>query len=140
MNMATKLVARDSAKAAADCTALVVDNDELVRMGTVMMAQDLGFNIKSAPDGPSALVLIDGGKLPDLLITDYDMPGMTGVELAKTITGHRPDVDVLIMTGHDVLDEHLPEEWKILHKPFTTARLKEVLEAFGIQSGTPATL
>lgn len=138
MNIATKLVG-NLPRYASDCTALIVDNDELVRLGTVMMVGDLGFSLKSAPDGPSALVLIDSGNLPDLLITDYDMPGMTGVELGRTITDHRPDVDVLIITGHDALDEDLPAQWKILHKPFTTARLKETLEAFGIQSETCAT-
>lgn len=126
-------------KQASDCTALVVDNDELVRLGTIVMAREIGFDIKTAPDGPSALVLIDGGKLPDVLITDYDMPGMTGVELAKTITAQRPDVDVLIMTGFHTLDEDLPDQWQVLHKPFTSAKLKDTLETFGIQSAARAT-
>ncbi len=125
-------MASSQPREASDCTALVVDNDELVRLGTVVMAREIGFSIKTAPDGPSALVLIDGDKLPDVLITDYDMPGMTGVELAKAIAEQRPDVDVLIVTGHDTINEQLPDRWKILHKPFTSATLKDTLETFGI--------
>ena len=98
------------------------------------MARQLGFNIKTASDGPSALMLMDGGKLPNLLITDYDMPGMTGVELAKTITRRRADVDVLIITGHDKLDEELPDKWQLLHKPFTAMTLAHTLESFGIKT------
>ena len=127
-------------RVASNCTALVVDDDELVRLGTVIMMRDIGFTLNTAPDGASALVLVDGGKLPDVLITDYDMPGMTGIELAKTLTEQHPEVDVLIVTGHDRIDDVYPKRWKILHKPFTSAALKLSLAAFGIQSAARAML
>ena len=125
---------------ASNCTALVVDDDVLIRLGTVLMVREIGFTLNTAPDGPSALALIDGGKRPDVLITDYDMPGMNGIELAKTLTEQHPEVDVLIVTGHDRIDEVLPKRWKILHKPFTSAALKLSLAAFGIQSAARAML
>lgn len=121
-------------RTASNCTAFVVDDDALVRLGTEVMVREIGFTLNTAPDGPSALALIDGGKMPDVLITDYDMPGMTGIELAKILTEQQPDVDVLIVTGHDTIDEVLPKRWKILHKPFTSAALKIALATFGIQS------
>lgn len=121
-------------RTASNCTAFVVDDDELVRLGTEVMVREIGFTLNTAPDGPSALALIDGGKMPDVLITDYDMPGMTGIELAKILTEQQPDVDVLSVTGHDTIDEVLPKRWKILHKPLTSAALKIALATFGIQS------
>ena len=131
------MVARKN-REASDCTAMVVDDDALVRLGTITMARKLGFALDTAPDGPSALALIDGGKMPDILITDYDMPGMTGVELARNVTDQREDVDVLIVTGHTTLPEVLPERWKILRKPFTLAEFTRKLQSFGIQSAVPA--
>jgi CheY-like chemotaxis protein len=124
-------------KEAASCTALVVDNDELVRLGTVVMLREIGFTMMTAPDGPSGLVLIDAAKMPDILVTDYEMPGMNGIELATTITSKSPGVHVLIVTGHNDLGQDIPGHWQVLQKPFTSLEMQSALEIFGIRTGQP---
>lgn len=127
-------MASNRIKEAAECTALVVDNDELVRLGTVVMLREIGFTLMTAPDGPSGLVLIEGAKMPDILVTDYEMPGMNGVELASQITGKNPDVHVLIVTGHSDLGQAIPDHWQVLQKPFSRTEMKSALERFGIRA------
>ena len=121
-------------KQAISCTALVVDNDELVRLGTVVILREIGFTLMTAPDGPSGLVLIESAKMPDILVTDYEMPGMNGVELARIITDKSPGIHVLIVTGHNDLGQEIPDHWQVLQKPFTNMEMQSALEIFGIRA------
>ena len=59
-------------------TALLVDDEELVRMSTADMLSDLGYRVVDAGSGPEeALQLLSDGLRPNLLVTDHLMPGMT---------------------------------------------------------------
>ena len=62
---------------------LVVDDDALINMSTVDMIEDLGHTVLEAYSGKEALEILRSGKQIDALVTDYAMPGMTGVELAS---------------------------------------------------------
>ncbi len=65
-------------------TILLVVDEELVREGTADMLVDLGYSVVQAGSGAQASEMMRTGLRPDLLITDYAMPSMTGVELART--------------------------------------------------------
>ena len=109
-------------------TVLVVDNDPLVRLGTVVMLKELGYAPVAAYDAPNALSLLSGGVGADILVTDYSMPGMTGVGLAWSVAKDHPAMRILIMTGHDRLDEALGDGWSLLSKPFTSGELRNALD------------
>jgi CheY-like chemotaxis protein len=82
-------------------TILVVDDEPLVRMVTVEVLQDLGYNVLEAEDGPSALRLVTACPEIDLLLTDVGLPnGMNGRQLADAIRAPRPDLPVLFVTGY----------------------------------------
>lgn len=106
---------------------LVVDNDPLIRLGTVFMLRENGLNAESADSARHAHGLIEGGFVPDLLITDYAMPGGNGVALAYEIAGLNPDLRVLIVTGQSSIDEPLRDAWRVLTKPFTSAELYDAI-------------
>jgi CheY-like chemotaxis protein len=80
-----------------------VDDDQLVLTSIAAMLEDLGYTAMQAEDGQTALELLRGGVQVDLVITDYAMPGMTGIQLAEELRRTQPRLPVLLMTGYAVL-------------------------------------
>ena len=101
-------------------TVLLVDDEELVRESTADMLDRLGYDVVQSSGGADALELLAGSNTIDALVTDYLMPGMTGRELAKQARRDRPDLPVLLITGHTRLDEIEPDFPRI-EKPFRQA-------------------
>ena len=98
-------------------TALLVDDEELVRISTADMLDDLGYTVVEAGSAEEALRLIGDGLVPDVLVTDHLMPGMSGAQLARRLKADRPALPVLIVSGYaDVegVDPDVPR----LTKPF----------------------
>jgi DNA-binding NtrC family response regulator len=106
---------------------LVVDNDALVRLGTIVMLREMGFAPRSADALASAVALAATNGPPDILVTDYAMPGGSGVDLARQLQSQNADLRVLIVTGHDKIDDPLDPHWMILQKPFTGSELREAI-------------
>ena len=98
-------------------TALLVDDEELVRISTADMLSDLGYRVVDASSAEEALRLLKEGLSPDLLVTDHLMPGMTGAELARRIRRHHPDLPVLLVSGYAEVDSHAADLPR-LTKPF----------------------
>ena len=77
---------------------VVDDTDHVRRMLTTMLAVD-GFEVVGgASDGPSAITAVDDGT-PDVVVIDYKMPAMDGLETARRIRERRPDQHVIIYTA-----------------------------------------
>ena len=107
---------------------LAVDDDELVLTNTIAMLDDLGHTGIAAPSGNKALDILRKEAPVDLVITDYAMPQMTGLQLAAAIKKEWPELPVIIATGFAEMDEpenepRLPR----LAKPFTEAELANEL-------------
>ena len=98
-------------------TALLVDDEDLVRASTADMLIDLGWKVVEADSAEAALQVIKTAPAPDLLITDHLMPGMTGAELARCTHAVRPELPVLIVSGFADVDGIAPELPR-LTKPF----------------------
>jgi PAS domain S-box-containing protein len=115
--------ASSTVPAAPPSTILVVDDDALILMSTVSMLDDLGHTTIEAGSGTAALDILKSGQAVDLLLTDYAMPGMTGLELARSAQELRPNLKILLATGYAELPEgavlHLPR----LAKPYTQDQL-----------------
>jgi PAS domain S-box-containing protein len=97
--------------------ALLVDDEEAVRLSTAEMLADLGYDVIEASSAEEALRLIGKGAQVQLVITDHLMPGMTGTDLAHAIRERRPDVAVLILSGYADVDGVAPNLPR-LTKPF----------------------
>jgi PAS domain S-box-containing protein len=104
-------------------TVLLVDDEALVRASTADMLTELGYDVVEADSGHGALALIDL-RLPDLVITDHLMPGLSGTDLALILATERPGLPVLIVSGYAELDG-LPADLPRLTKPFRQADLAE---------------
>lgn len=107
-------------------TALLVDDEPLVRMNTSDMLIDLGFVVVEAATAEEALQLVRSGAIPEVLITDHLMPGMTGAELAEEIRGIIPDLPVIVVSGYAEFAGVAPDLPR-LAKPFRNAELAEAL-------------
>ena len=108
---------------------LVVDNDALVRLGTMVMLREMGFAPVSADALTSALEQVELHGEPDILVTDYEMPGGSGVDLARILHSRNAGLHVLFVTGHDRVADTLEPQWRILQKPFTGQELNEAITA-----------
>ena len=76
---------------------LLVDDDEHVLHTLAEALVDIGHELLCAPNASQALGSLDDC---ELIITDVRMPGMDGLELLSTIRGRRPDLPVVLITGH----------------------------------------
>ncbi len=99
-------------------TLLFVDDDFLIRLSTVSLLEDLGYTVIPAGSGAEALELLREGKEIDLLITDYAMPGMTGMQLAQSARALRPGLRILLATGYADLPARAALDLPRLSKPY----------------------
>jgi CheY-like chemotaxis protein len=78
--------------------ALVVDDEPLVRQLVATVLRRKGWSVFEAEDGSIALSVAPDSL--DLLVTDYDMPVVTGVALARTLRERQLGLPVLVISGH----------------------------------------
>lgn len=117
-----------------DMKILVVDDFSTMRRIIKNLLRDLGFsNADEADDGNSALPMLKTGKY-DFLITDWNMPGMTGIDLLRNIRADDAlkNLPVLMVTAEAKRDQIVAAAQAGVNgyvvKPFTAAVLKEKIE------------
>jgi CheY-like chemotaxis protein len=106
-------------------TLLLVDDDFLIGLSTATLLEDLGHTVIKATSALDALSILRHGKPIDLLITDYAMPGMTGLRLAEEARRLRPDLPILLATGYADLPTSAALELPRLSKPYQQRQLAE---------------
>lgn len=117
-----------------DMKILIVDDFSTMRRIIKNLMRDLGFtNTAEADDGSTALPLLQNGNF-DFLVTDWNMPGMTGIELLKAVRAddRLKDMPILMVTA-EAKREQIVEAAQAgvngyVVKPFTAAVLKEKIE------------
>jgi two-component system, cell cycle sensor histidine kinase and response regulator CckA len=92
----------------------------------VRILQSHGYEVRDAADAEQALPLLEDEPF-DLLLTDVVMPGMSGAELAALAQDRRPDLRVVLMSGHTedvILREGVREgDVGFVQKPFSQESL-----------------
>ena len=104
-------------------TILLVDDDPLISDSTAYLLEDLGHEVIEADSGANALAVLRSGKKVDLLITDYSMPKMTGMQLAHAARELRPDLPIVIATGYADLPSGSTLDIVRLRKPYQQHQL-----------------
>lgn len=98
-SFARTYTARKRVQPARPETALVVDDEELVRKFVERVLREAGYQTATASDGPEALEVAAKLESCDILVTDLMMPQMTGDELARRVRCTTPGIKVLYLTG-----------------------------------------
>lgn len=108
---------------------LVVDDDDGVRRFVAEGLETFGYHIKQASSGTDAIALLDIA-IPDIMIVDFAMPGMTGIELAELVRGRAPDLPIIMVTGY--AEEGVSADTSlithIIRKPFKIDALVDAVE------------
>ena len=113
---------------------LVVDDFSTMRRIVKNLLRDLGFtNISEADDGSTALPMLQGGDF-DFVVTDWNMPGMQGIDLLKAIRADArlAHIPVLLITAEAKKEQIVMAAQAGVNgyivKPFTAATLKTKLD------------
>jgi len=113
---------------------LIVDDFSTMRRIIKNLLRELGFNnTHEADDGSTALPMLQNGDF-DFLITDWNMPGMTGLDLLKAVRADPKlkDLPVLMVTAEAKRDQIIEAAQAGVNgyivKPFTAQTLKEKIE------------
>lgn len=122
---------------------LVVEDDMPMRSVIARMLQNSGFKVTSVGDAEQALEEVKEHKF-DLLLTDIVMPGMDGIELARTVSKENPNMQIVFISGFASVakqDKEFPhKKTKLLSKPFNLRDMvSEVKTILGVIDETPVT-
>ena len=100
---------------------LFVDDDPAIVDAILMMLKGEGFRVRAASNGDDALAHIENGFHPDILVSDYRLPGYSGIEVVRRVRQKtREDLPTIIMTGDTSAREIRAENLahcEILYKP-----------------------
>ena len=113
-------------------TALLVDDEELIRNSTADMFAEPGYAVAEANSGEEVLRLSEGGRAFDVLVTDYLMPGLSGTELARAVQERYPGGPVLVLPGYADVEGFAPALPRLVKafKPIDlAAKLREMRSA-----------
>lgn len=112
---------------------LLVDDDAAVLDSMKLLLGLSGFDVDTANAPNDALKMLEDGHSPDVLISDYRLPVMNGVELIKQVRAKtHPNVPVILMTGDTSADEIRTDgvaNCHIVHKPTNTKALIELIRS-----------
>jgi len=111
---------------------LAVDDEPTVRRIMARTLAQHGGEVREAESAPEALGIIES-EMPDVLVTDISMPGMTGIQLVETLRARRLDVPVLFVSGAE-LDAReqasiVALNARLLRKPFDMVELARAVQA-----------
>jgi two-component system cell cycle sensor histidine kinase/response regulator CckA len=109
-------------------TLLVVDDDNSVLQVVVAILKDANFRVFSAESGATAIKLAGETELEiHLLLSDVDMPQMSGPDLGTALKKTRPAIRVMLMSGGNNGLLVLSYGWAYLQKPFMGVKLVQMV-------------
>jgi CheY-like chemotaxis protein len=109
-------------------TILVVDDDPAILKFVSRLLVEGDYHVLTARSGKAALQQSKDYKGEiDLLLSDFQMPVMSGIELATQMSVDRPQLKVLMMSGFAGGTLVLNEGWHFLAKPFVPAQLRALI-------------
>lgn len=123
---AGKLVTKEEVAPVRGKTVLVVDDDAVVRAAAVDMLESYGFDVLFSASGSDALGIIGSARPVDLILADFRMGGMNGIELVRQARLLKPHIKAILISGFgDVKNRVQDEQITVLQKPL---RAEELLQ------------
>ena len=109
---------------------LVVDDNDFIRIDVSKMLSRIGYEVSSADSGETGLIVFLKNQF-DIVLSDYEMPGMDGVAFACSVKKTSPRTRVVIMTGagkETVFSRKSTAVDEVISKPFTLAEIDETIQ------------
>lgn len=111
---------------------LVVEDNSIERKITSACIEDLNYEVIEASDGSNAIDILEKNKV-DVIVTDINMSGMSGVELIAVCKKNFPNIPVIAMSGYIDIEEYSRtlQEYKVFaafNKPINLEKLGMALE------------
>jgi CheY-like chemotaxis protein len=110
---------------------LIVDDDPTVRSVVSEMLSELGHDVSTADSGEKGLRIFFKNKF-DIVVSDYEMPGMNGVALSTRIKEWSPSTPVVLITGvgkESILSQETDSVDRILFKPFNLSEIDKAIRS-----------
>ncbi|HWA57764.1 MAG TPA: ATP-binding protein [Gemmatimonadales bacterium] len=110
---------------------LLVDDEEALRVMGAKILRRLQYTPVVVTGAAEALRLLEAGQPVDILVTDYSMPGLSGIDLAQRAIKLRPDLPIVLLTGYGLITS--PDQLRgdgiraVLPKPVALRALAETL-------------
>ncbi len=118
--------------APADASILIIDDDDVARLVLRHQLATLGYGVVEAQSAAEGLEILSN-RAVDLIISDYDMPGMSGVELLRDL-GPDPETPFVLLTGFANIEEFRDDSDAVgrmaqfLTKPVSSSALAALLD------------
>ena len=126
------VASEDSVKSSHAGRILFVEDDLDQLQTTPRLLETFGFEVEAVAESGQAVTLMAANPQRfDLLITDYDMPGLNGVELIEVIRKYAPDLPVLMVSGREEAAgaaAGLPGEVSVVIKPYDKSELQSKIQ------------
>ena len=108
---------------------IIVDDNPHISELLAFMISSIGYQVNTFEHPDHALAHMEEADIkPHVLITDYNMPGMTGYELHKKTIQHAPDVNTIVISGRP-LDKQVGD-LHFMQKPFNPDHIIKLIETF----------
>ncbi len=112
-------------------TILLVEDEPIVLEFLADNIRSFGYDVIEAPDAESALSMLQEGKAVDLVVTDMNLPGMSGIELLGEVKRACPAVPVILMTGHCSIESFIQTKsrgvFAYINKPVEAEELERII-------------
>lgn len=118
--------------------ALIVDDSRAIRRIIRDMMHNLGYEVDEAADGIEALRRLEEIELPDILLIDWNMPEMNGIELITAVRAVKKYADIpIMMVTTETEMERMAQAFvaganEYVMKPFDQATIADKLQLLGI--------
>ena len=112
---------------------LFVEDDEDQLQTTPRLLEGMGCRVTPQGDPDDAVTLVESGDHDfDLVITDYDMPGLSGTQLAERLALSAPDLPIILVSGREdavTAAENMPNIRRVIIKPYDKHDLAEAINS-----------
>jgi two-component system NtrC family response regulator len=113
-------------------TVLVLDDEQENLRTYEEILRDMDYHVLLQPDGGSALALLREDAPVDLIITDFRMPGMNGIEFITELRHSRPFVPVIMITAYGNIETYLHSVslgvFEYVHKPVNKEEFERIVK------------
>lgn len=110
---------------------LVIDDDPFILSLNAEHLEFFGYSVLTAESGEDAIELVRSGGSPDIVLTDYSMPGLNGEATVRALRELMPKLPAIVLTGYSGVIEGMgdPADFMLLHKPLSAPKIRDAISS-----------